>query len=210
MPVPPSWVSGLVQASRPVGRAPEGCWFSLRSSNSEPQPDAWVLARRWSSSCPFLLECGLWVPRDAEAQVACKTLKCERGSTVGGWSPRQPREMGSSPVVSCRSSKVHLLPHCTHLLGEGVEWMPEGLTLGCRAAACSLYRFLSISLSLSLLALLPTSLPHFLSTRTPKPQSEQTRRTLALFTITFSEEKSSKPKGNPISVPFCLFLKITP
>ena len=129
---------------------------------------------------------------------------------LGDGAPGKPREMGSSPALSCRSSKVHLLPHCTHLLGEGVEWMPEGLTLGCRAVARSLYRFLSISLSFSLLPLPPTSLPDLLSTRTPKPQSEQTRRTLALFTITFSEEKTSKPKGNQFLCPFVFLKKLLP
>ena len=35
------------------------------------------------------LECGLWLSYNVEAQAACKTLKRERGSRIGGWSPGQ-------------------------------------------------------------------------------------------------------------------------
>lgn len=81
-------------------------------------------------------------------------------------------EMGSSCSVKQTTvlhSKGHLPRHCTHLLGEGLEWMPEDLA-GCRLR-------LTISLSFSSL-----SLPHpfYLlsppcSQGCPKPQPEQTK-----------------------------------
>ena len=156
---PPGCLSG--PSSRTAGWGPEDCWLSIHSSISEPQPDAWVQAcRRWAP-CPSSLECGLWISYEVEAQAACKTLKRGRGSRVVGWSPGQPQKMGSSPALSQTTvlyPKGHLPCHCTHLLGEGLDWMPEDLMQGCRlllTLSLSLLLFPSLSPTPSIFSLLP-------------------------------------------------------